>query len=70
MPTPKPDEKLKKEMLGLLKGPQTVKTLMSFLGCSRRTVYRYIDLLVAEGAEIEKTVGERPVLYGVADPRR
>lgn len=47
----------------LLRRPMTVDGLMAELGCSRRTLYRWMDQLIAQGYQVERVGIARPARY-------
>lgn len=53
---------------GYLREPRTMRQLTAWLGVDRRTVYRYVAELRADGAEIVRVGMGRPTKYRLAAP--
>lgn len=54
MPLPFIEEKALKRLERLLQKPRTVPELAKYLQVGERTIYRYIERLEADGAEISR----------------
>lgn len=67
MPTPKPDTKLLKKLKKWLeqKTPRTVEEMEDKFDISRRTVYRYLELLREDGVVIRRADWSRPTRFWI-----
>ncbi len=64
-PSPVVDEEKIAKLIKALKKPVEVGDLVDRLGVSKKTVYRYLDLLEERGFIIEHSGRTRPVTYQI-----